>query len=108
MPIFRKKPVEIEATHFRGTVDTGFMGVQAAYFVGKVSWLADAEIPYQEASKPVPEGKWFVSGKNEITIGTLEGKHIATQGDWIIKGIAGEIYPCKPDIFANSYEEVLS
>lgn len=35
---------------------------------------------------------------------TLEGNHIATRGDWIIKGIKGEYYPCKPDIFAATYE----
>jgi hypothetical protein len=39
-------------------------------------------------------------------IETLEGGHIVTPGDWIIKGVAGEIYPCKPDIFAMTYEPV--
>lgn len=42
----------------------------------------------------------------ELTIPTLEGDVIARHGDWIIKGIAGEFYPCKPDIFAKSYEPV--
>ena len=42
----------------------------------------------------------------EITIPTLEGSHIAKHGDWIIKGVKGEFYPCKPDIFAATYEEV--
>ena len=40
----------------------------------------------------------------EISITTLEGTMIANPGDWIIKGIAGEIYPCKPDIFVRTYE----
>jgi len=39
-------------------------------------------------------------------INTLEGQMIAKKGDWIIKGINGEIYPCKPDIFKKTYEEV--
>lgn len=39
-------------------------------------------------------------------IKTLEGIMIAKQGDWIIKGVAGEIYPCKPDIFKATYEVV--
>ena len=39
-------------------------------------------------------------------IQTLEGGHIVTPGDWIITGVAGEQYPCKPDIFAATYEEV--
>ena len=36
----------------------------------------------------------------------LTVKHIATEGDWIIKGVQGEFYPCKPDIFEQTYEEV--
>ena len=40
----------------------------------------------------------------ELTIPTLEGDHIAKHGDWIIKGIRGEFYPCKPDIFEATYE----
>lgn len=42
----------------------------------------------------------------ELTIPTLEGDHIARHGDWIIKGVKGEFYPCKPDIFAATYEPV--
>ena len=41
-----------------------------------------------------------------LIIPTLEGDHIANVGDWIIEGIAGELYPCKSDIFAATYEEV--
>jgi hypothetical protein len=40
----------------------------------------------------------------EITIPTLEGNHTAKHGDWIIRGVSGEFYPCKPDIFAKTYE----
>ena len=43
---------------------------------------------------------------SHLTINTLEGHHRADVGDWIIKGIAGEFYPCKPDIFAKTYDEV--
>lgn len=43
----------------------------------------------------------------ELTIPTLEGEHIARHGDWIIKGVQGEFYPCKPGIFASTYESVL-
>lgn len=39
-------------------------------------------------------------------IDTLEGGHIVCPGDWIIKGVKGELYPCKPDIFEATYEEV--
>ena len=40
-----------------------------------------------------------------LTIHTLEGNHHASLGDWIIKGVNGEFYPCKPDIFVETYEE---
>lgn len=40
----------------------------------------------------------------DIAIPTLEGTMIASPGDWIITGVKGEIYPCKPDIFAATYE----
>lgn len=42
----------------------------------------------------------------EITIDTLEGRMIAAPGDWIITGVHGEKYPCKPDIFEKTYEQV--
>jgi len=41
-----------------------------------------------------------------VFISTLEGTHEAKRGDWIIKGIKGELYPCKPDIFEATYEAV--
>lgn len=41
-----------------------------------------------------------------VIIPTLEGNHEAKVGDFIIKGIAGELYPCKPDIFEKTYEQV--
>jgi hypothetical protein len=40
----------------------------------------------------------------EFNIPTLEGVHLAKHGDWIIKGVKGEFYPCKPDVFAATYE----
>lgn len=42
----------------------------------------------------------------ELTIPTLEGDMIARHGDWIIKGLKGEYYPCKPDVFAAKYQPV--
>jgi len=41
---------------------------------------------------------------DETIIPTLEGGHVASPGDWIIKGIAGEFYPCKPEIFEATYD----
>jgi hypothetical protein len=43
-------------------------------------------------------------GQPTLKIETLEGDHLARVGDWIIKGVKGEFYPCKPDIFEATYE----
>jgi hypothetical protein len=52
-------------------------------------------------------GKWWANPpKNEVVIVTLEGTMVATENDWIIKGVQGEFYPCKPDIFAETYKAV--
>lgn len=63
-----------------------------------------------------PHGCWVVDGKpsdvpgNPMIIGliipTLEGEMLAVEGDWIIKGVKGELYPCKPDIFEMTYEPI--
>lgn len=45
-------------------------------------------------------------GENELKIKTLEGNIIASKGDYIIRGIKGEFYPCKPDIFEQTYDKV--
>ena len=47
-----------------------------------------------------------VTKEKTILIPTLEGQHIASNLDYIIKGVEGELYPCKPDIFKKTYEEV--
>jgi hypothetical protein len=51
------------------------------------------------------EIRWNIDGRG-VHIPTLEGVMTANWGDWIIRGIAGEFYPCKPDIFAETYELV--
>lgn len=78
MAKFRKKPVVIEAVQFRGNFD------EIEAFVG-----GDAE---------------FRDG--ELIVATLEGPLRAAPNDWIIKGVKGEFYPCKPDIFAATYDAV--
>lgn len=85
---FRKKPVVIEAIQFDGDVHT-------------INVMCNAwpEFNDQSTWKRLPE---FLS----LIIHTLEGDHHANSGDWIIKGIKGEFYPCKPDIFEATYEAV--
>ena len=79
MPQFRKKPVVVEARKN-----------QLGEFFG--DWPG-VEINYPGSM-----------GAARIT--TLEGLMIANPGDWIIKGVAGEFYPCKPEIFHQTYEVV--
>lgn len=85
MAKFRKKPVVIEAWQNDG-VDA------------LPSWLSDA----------LKKGEVWFSGspRGHFTIKTLEGEMRADYSDWIIQGVKGEIYPCKPDIFAATYEPV--
>lgn len=92
MPIYRKKPVEIEAQQFHGYT--------AAHINGPVTEcnMTGYGRNLNTCSKC---GKTFeVHG----LIPTLEGEHIACPGDYIIKGIQGEFYPCKPDIFEQTYD----
>lgn len=93
---FRKKPVEIEAIQFEYSAK-GIEALQqfCGSALGKIS--KDRHI----------------LAKGEAEIGTLEDgvnltvKHIATEGDWIIKGVQGEFYACKPDIFEMTYDKVV-
>jgi hypothetical protein len=90
---FRKKPVVIEAVRF--TYDERGM-IAIKDFCGSA---------LGNVSKHRHPGALA-----EAEIGTLEDgvhltvKHIATEGDWIIKGVQGEFYACKPDIFEQTYE----
>lgn len=78
MSAYRKKPVVIEAVQFDGSFPLGF--------------LSDDETV-----------RWSGVGQ-ALEVTTLEGVMRAEVGDWLIRGVAGEFYPCKPDIFDASYE----
>lgn len=91
---FRKKPIEIEAVQNGGE------------WPPIMEWL-DSLTP--EGYLAIPFGSHPAITRNEdgtINIETLEGTMLANVGDWIIQGIKGEIYPCKPDIFEETYEPV--
>lgn len=83
MPFFRKKPVVIRA----------------------VQWLGDnfADVAQLGGNIMGPYGQ---SETPHLEIVTLEGRMMASIGDWIIRGVKGEVYPCKPDIFSATYEAV--
>lgn len=87
---FRKKPIIVEAFIWTGGPDQKEDPV----------WMCDA-IKHNEAYF-IKAGTPYV----EFYIKTLEGDMRVNEGDWIIKGIQGEIYPCKPDIFKLTYEVV--
>lgn len=91
---FRKKPVEIEAVQWTGDNST-----EIQLFVGKKL----------EVSTPPRMMEWDYDIPNEvysIIIPTLEGNMKAIKTDWIIKGVNGEFYPCKADIFEKTYEPI--
>ena len=109
MAHFRKKPVVIEAAVFDGErvgdvvidVDAGRVGVARScpdWFPAVVREVTDVE----EARKQLREGE-VVLHENTLLIGTLEGVRTASAYDWIIRGVQGELYPCKPDIFEATY-----
>jgi hypothetical protein len=85
--LYRKKPVVIEARQLAITDERENLDALAAWCDGAVRFT------YRNG-EPVPH----------IIIRTLEGDHRADAGDWIIKGVKGEFYPCKPDIFEQTYE----
>lgn len=85
MPMFRKKPVVIEA--FQVPLEGEECSADMRDFLRR----SDRDM--------------ISEYDGSISIFTLEGTMSATPGDWIIRGTAGEYYPCKPDVFADVYED---
>ena len=88
---FRKKPIVIEAMLFDGSYDSGVAISKWAHEGMSAQAGCIIRMDY---------------GDNSISVRTLEGTMFAGKGDWIIKGIKGEFYPCKPEIFEATYEAV--
>ncbi|QYB01456.1 hypothetical protein I1A62_29940 [Rhodococcus sp. USK10] len=84
---FRKKPVEIEAMQWDGDVRPRHP---------LTAWIRENGGEYT----------WTAGDPQRLAIVTLEGEMVAMPDDWIIRGVKGEFYPCKPDIFAATYEAV--
>jgi hypothetical protein len=88
MPLFRKKPVVVEAVQYTDTVSGEVI----------LAWTAGTQTP-----------AFLTDLGMTLRVRTLEsgdGSHIVGIGDWVIRGVSGEHYPCKPDIFAATYEAV--
>lgn len=98
MAKYRKKPVEIEAFQYDGDLK----GSDGEYYVPEwaVKAFENGTLMYTSFSpSQIPCG---------LCVRTLEGDMYAKAGDYIIKGVNGELYPCKPDIFEKTYEKVWS
>lgn len=89
---YRKKPVVIDAMQYPG-LPTVMGSARLDAYVKFDDWL----VAHQGENRPRYRG-------NTVVIPTLEGEMTAQPGDWIIRGVKGELYPCKPDIFAATYE----
>jgi hypothetical protein len=90
---YRKKPVVVDAIRWDG------QDIAAVWEL-----LGDDELQAFPSSEYVRLGLGHTPATGELVIPTLEGNHTAMPGDWIIKGVKGELYPCKPDIFEATYE----
>ena len=88
MSKYRKKPLVIEAVKWTGENFT-----ELAKLLGSL-----------EEGRPEKRAIYNESD-NTLKIHTLEGEMTASPGDYIIKGVKGEVYPCKPDVFEQTYEE---
>jgi len=91
--LYRKKPVVIEAIQYDGLNKEKierFVGSSLKSEINDCAWKAGANVA------PI----------RTLIIPTLEGDHKASPGDFIIRGVNGEFYPCKPDIFEKTYEAV--
>lgn len=91
MPKYRKKPVVIEAIQWTNNTSEiiQFCGDKCSYNVNDSAWQVGKGIPHET-----------------LVIHTLEGDMEASRNDYIIKGVNGEFYPCKPDVFEKTYEKV--
>lgn len=83
---YRKKPVEIQAVCYDGSAGSARAVIEFAFQAG---------------------ARHSFDGTESVVIPTLEGDMTVSSGDYVIRGVQGEFYPCKPDIFAATYEEVV-
>lgn len=96
MTKYRKKPVEIEAVQWTGNNHREMFDFLTNNTKCDEYIQAQGETFYIDHNKV----------KGGLIIKTLEGEHLASIGDFIIKGVKGEFYPCKQDIFEATYEKV--
>ena len=88
MATYRKKPIEVEAWKW--------VNKEAPIWIYEAIQNGRIRVTSADTGKD----------KYKMIIKTLEGDHTASEGDYIIKGVKGELYPCKPDIFEMTYESI--
>jgi hypothetical protein len=103
---FRKKPVTVEALEFCGYLSDAEIlhGLGAPVLYIPRGYEHDLR---KDSEKDRSRGDVLDHAPAYLVITTLEGRMRADIGDYIIKGVQGEFYPCKPDIFAETYEELV-
>jgi hypothetical protein len=99
---YRKRPVEVEARRvptwtWSDTASAKAVGEFVDTCIALAAWCGGVSHMMESPFSSIPEG---------IHIPTLEGMMLAQPGDWIIRGVAGEFYPCRPDIFDATYEPI--
>ena len=94
MQKFRKKPVVIEAVQYTGSSSS------TIFIYGLINKI-DIETE-EQANENIAE----CERSGGININALEGIMLVSKGDWVIKGVKGEYYPCKSDIFKATYEQI--
>jgi len=103
VPFFTKKPVRIEAVQFLRIDPASGNALFAGDEDGATwpTWLVDAL-----CKQSWQEGAMWVTEFQSLHIRTLEGIMTVSPADWVICGVKGELYPCKPEIFAATYDQV--
>jgi len=104
MPLFKAKPVVKEA--FQMTRERRWDNSEWPEWLNKAWNLDRHKLGSLHPTYPGNEDPRVRDPENTLSIMTLEGNHLVSWDDWIIQGLAGELYPCKPDIFAATYELV--
>lgn len=95
---YRKKPVEVDVWHF----------TKENFRKGVPRWISHLPQDVDGYEEPNPNVRLLSQYGGRViggTIKTLEGDMDVSENDYIIKGVHGELYPCKPDIFVETYEE---
>ena len=103
MGLYRKKPVVIEARQFNPVDGIDWLDIYQR--IEKNTLGSFEPMSRIEGREPWPASGVTIDPRDgRLVIATLEGGHWCDLGDWIIRGVQGEFYPCKPDIFEATYE----